>query len=190
MCQKNSVWDESREELIEWLENGQSMFAHYKPEDKELFGNLPAMARKFGAIAELLKDDQEIIGTYVSVLQDITGNRMSKPYYTVAAVLDCVRKHYCDGCDEKPEPRLMSLEEVIERGKGAVLWVEEAQGVTWNLFPLEIDLISTHPDTDTYYLFFITYHGCKKFEATDYGTVWRCWTSRPTDEQRESAPWE
>lgn len=23
-----------------------------------------------------------------------------------------------------------------------------------------------------------------------YGIEWRCWTSRPTDEQREAAPWE
>ena len=24
----------------------------------------------------------------------------------------------------------------------------------------------------------------------DYGITWRCWTSRPTDEQREATPWE
>ena len=24
----------------------------------------------------------------------------------------------------------------------------------------------------------------------DYGITWRCWTSRPTDEQREAAPWQ
>lgn len=24
----------------------------------------------------------------------------------------------------------------------------------------------------------------------DYGIRWRCWTSRPTDEQREATPWE
>ena len=24
----------------------------------------------------------------------------------------------------------------------------------------------------------------------DYGITWRCWTSRPTDEQREAAPWD
>ena len=23
-----------------------------------------------------------------------------------------------------------------------------------------------------------------------YGKTWRCWTSRPTDEQREAAPWQ
>ena len=24
----------------------------------------------------------------------------------------------------------------------------------------------------------------------DYGITWRCWTSRPTDEQRRNEPWE
>lgn len=26
--------------------------------------------------------------------------------------------------------------------------------------------------------------------AEEYGVKWRCWTSRPTDEQRETEPWE
>ena len=26
--------------------------------------------------------------------------------------------------------------------------------------------------------------------ADDYGKTWRCWTSAPTDEQREATPWE
>ena len=26
--------------------------------------------------------------------------------------------------------------------------------------------------------------------ASDYLKTWRCWTSRPTDEQREAIPWE
>ena len=133
--------------------------------------------------------------TVIRGLECITGN------YRASYEKDCRNCLYWDSCKmnqvifdalallKAQEPRLMSLEEVIERGKGAVLWVEEAQGVTWNLFPLEIELISTHPDTDTYYMFFITYHGCKKFEATDYGTVWRCWTERPTYEQREAKPW-
>ena len=28
-----------------------------------------------------------------------------------------------------------------------------------------------------------------KYWACDYNKTWRCWTSRPTDEQREAAPW-
>ena len=44
--------------------------------------------------------------------------------------------------------------------------------------------------TGTNYLFFITYHGCKKFECEEYNRTWRCWTKRPTDEQRKTVKWE
>lgn len=87
------------------------------------------------------------------------------------------------------EPRVMNVAEVTALEAGTVLWVEEHQGVTWNLFPLEIDVSSIHPDTGTNYLFFITYHGCKKFECEEYNRTWRCWTERPTDEQRKATPW-
>ncbi len=87
------------------------------------------------------------------------------------------------------EPRVMNVTEVSACEVGTVLWVEERQGVTWNLFPLEIETNSIHPDTGTAYLFFITYHGLKKFECEEYNQVWRCWTSRPTDEQRKAVKW-
>ena len=28
------------------------------------------------------------------------------------------------------------------------------------------------------------------YAIAQYGVTWRCWTSRPTDEQREATPWE
>lgn len=87
------------------------------------------------------------------------------------------------------EPRLMPVSEVVASVNGTVLWVEERQGVTWNLFPLEIYTISTHPDTGTHYLFFITYESLKKFECDEYNKTWRCWTSRPTDAQKDTEPW-
>ena len=88
------------------------------------------------------------------------------------------------------EPRMMMEGEVTASKEGTVLWVEERQGVTWNLFPLEIETSSTHPDTGTDYLFFITYHDIRKFECDEYNRTWRCWTKRPTDAQREATPWE
>ena len=88
------------------------------------------------------------------------------------------------------EPRVMKVTEVTACEVGTVLWVEERQGVTWNLFPLEIDVSSTHPDTGTNYLFFITYHDIRKFECSEYNQTWRCWTVRPTDEQRKAVKWE
>lgn len=86
-------------------------------------------------------------------------------------------------------PRVMCAAEVADCPEGTVLWVEERQGVTWNLFPLEIETSSSHPDTGTDYLFFITYHDIRKFECSEYNQTWRCWTSRPTDEQRKAVKW-
>ena len=91
---------------------------------------------------------------------------------------------------KEQEPRVMKVTEVSACEVGTVLWVEERQGVTWNLFPLEIETSSTHPDTGTDYLFFITYHDLRKFECSEYNQTWRCWTSRPTDEEREATPWQ
>ena len=83
----------------------------------------------------------------------------------------------------------MDVTEVTSFPEGKVLWVEERQGVTWNLFPLEIDISSIHPDTGTAYLFFIAYHDIRKFECDEYNRTWRCWTGRPSDEQRKDAMW-
>ena len=33
-------------------------------------------------------------------------------------------------------------------------------------------------------------HECVTANYMDYGIRWRCWTSRPTDEQREATPWD
>jgi len=89
-----------------------------------------------------------------------------------------------------PVAMVMNVTEVSACEIGNVLWVEERQGVTWNLFPLEIETSSTHPDTGTDYLFFITYHDVRKFECSEYNQTWRCWTQRPTDEQRRAEPWK
>ena len=88
------------------------------------------------------------------------------------------------------EPRVMKVTEVTACEVSTVLWVEERQGVTWNLFPLEIDVSSTHPDTGTNYLFFITYHDIRIFECDEYNRTWRCWSARPTDEQRKAVKWD
>lgn len=87
------------------------------------------------------------------------------------------------------EARVMDVAEVTACEEGTVLWVEERQNVTWNLFPLEIYVTSTHPDTGTAYLILITCHDCMKFECDEYNRTWRCWTTKPTDVQREATPW-
>ena len=86
------------------------------------------------------------------------------------------------------EPRVMTLEEVVARcGEPAYLEsrnsrkstyvliydVQEGMGITG----VRIGL--TQPGHITIW------------PARDlYGVKWRCWTARPTDEQREATPWQ
>lgn len=81
------------------------------------------------------------------------------------------------------EPRVLTLEEIT---KTDVVWLE-CYGICSNLFkaalpkhPLNINDstwdFQTHPYTETMFL-------------AEYGKNWRCWTSKPTDEQRKATPW-
>lgn len=82
------------------------------------------------------------------------------------------------------EPRVMTLDEV-KASKGGDLYLE----------------LSDSPN-DVPYITASTLDGVGKYGVSFYHTVcdfstygrraygWRCWTSRPTDEQREATSWE
>jgi hypothetical protein len=108
-------------------------------------------------------------------------------------ILDELKKYYLGGIVDaidmaikalKPqEPHVMTLEEV-KASKGNDLYLE----------------LSNHPD-ETPYITAATLDEVGKIWVNFYHTVcnfcdygrrvygWRCWTSRPTDEQREAEPW-
>lgn len=86
------------------------------------------------------------------------------------------------------EPRVMTLEE-IEDALDNVVWLDIpgaenlADGFSLimaysrkNGFVLLDSPFGDNPSQD-------------RFEYTDYNKTWRCWTSRPTDEQRAVTPW-
>lgn len=83
------------------------------------------------------------------------------------------------------EPMVMSLEEVKHLTYGSPYIIEtnlpkEEPRLMYGLFShLGLQGIFSFAFTDGRgYLF-----------AVDYGKRWRCWTSRPTGEQREATPW-
>ena len=116
---------------------------------------------------------------------DDTGTSLCNVPQIVADAIEAL-----EAKEAEQKPRLLTMEEVLAEEAGAVLWVEEAQGVVWNLFPLEIYVTSKHPDTGTHYIFFITYHDIKQFECDEYNRTWRCWNTRPTEAQTKAAPWD
>ena len=79
----------------------------------------------------------------------------------------------CEFVDDQPtiqsdEPRVMTLEEThnVE-----VVWAEDRS--TREVYPC---IVKNNNMNDS--------------KLYKYGVKWRCWTSRPTDEQRKAVKWE
>ena len=44
-------------------------------------------------------------------------------------------------------------------------------------------------EDDSFYVYYIGTDVGDRLRSCDYDKTWRCWTARPTDEQREKMPW-
>lgn len=82
------------------------------------------------------------------------------------------------------EPRVVKMSE-LTAGEPMLVWLEDIDkeetvaGMIFDYVPGRLG-------------FKLTYHGCmdRIYPLIDeYLTRWRCWTSRPTDAQREAIPW-
>lgn len=103
--------------------------------------------------------------------------------------------------------RVMTLEEVKEigrfefdntdRSKETVVWFEKRNGNAFNggLAPSRIEYCY-HPEYgDDEYCDSVTQYVSgsvvtSRLHCGVYGKKWRCWTQRPTDEQREKVKWD
>ena len=87
------------------------------------------------------------------------------------------------------EPRVMTLEE-LEDALDTVVWLDIPN--TENLAD-GYSLIMAYSHKNGF-IFLESPFGDNpsqdRFEYKDYGITWRCWTSRPTDEQREAVKWD
>ena len=86
---------------------------------------------------------------------------------------------------KEQEPRVMTLEEVrhLRSLYDGAVWLEALSG----LFPALPEICMSN------ITFFVAiplsnYRGY--FDNEYYGKTWRCWTARPTDEQRRAVKWE
>ena len=82
-------------------------------------------------------------------------------------------------------PRVMTLEEVRQFVYGSPYIIEtnlpgDEPRLMWGLY--------SHQGVSGNFDFAIT-DGRKRLFDADYGKTWRCWTQRPTKEQREAEPW-
>ncbi|MBQ6960842.1 MAG: hypothetical protein IJP78_07705 [Clostridia bacterium] len=87
------------------------------------------------------------------------------------------------------EPRVMTLDEVLAHDyKDGPLWLETIDNVITCGFAYcyKYYVQFSIPVMENEYLL-----KRDTWNRTDtYNKIWRCWTSRPTDEQREATPWE
>lgn len=81
---------------------------------------------------------------------------------------------------KEKEPRVMTLEEAKSLKQDTVVWYEH-DGINRPRPRI------VHYADDRCIVF--TDGGKWQYDADGYSSHWRCWTSRPTDEQREAIPW-
>ena len=82
------------------------------------------------------------------------------------------------------EPRVMTLEEIT---KAEVVWTEYSRFLFENAEMIELPHHPLKKEDKTWDFQTSTYEVTEFLD--EYGKTWRCWTSRPTDEQREATPW-
>lgn len=78
------------------------------------------------------------------------------------------------------EPRVMTRKE-IEGSDGAEFYSEHKG---------EEYLYMDHTEGPAYIMGNMGRFSLKHLRWEDYGKTWRCWTSRPSDEQRKAVKWE
>ena len=85
------------------------------------------------------------------------------------------------------EPRVLTLEEVLS-SPDTMIWVDEI----WNdENSAEQYALIENFTYENCYVILRFFDGSSSEESTHYyNEKWRCWTSRPTKEQREATPWK
>ena len=108
------------------------------------------------------------------------------PYIAVEGetVLACQGKLTEDAVSslKAQEPRVMTIDEVMESGD-TLMWLE-VKCLDTNI------LAPTSPyDDNASDSFSVSFQSGHVQTRGLYGKQWRCWTSKPTDEQRKATPW-
>ncbi len=89
-----------------------------------------------------------------------------------------------------PVARVMTLEEVQDAHDEEVpVWLESCG--TWHGrkgFWIFVYWVNIEKETMFYNATHMCTYGCLGIRS--YNKIWRCWTAKPTDAQREATPWE
>lgn len=83
-------------------------------------------------------------------------------------------------------PRVLTLEEV--KAKPDYAWIEKLDSK--KTYIVLFDFTTVLSDLSSYAHMWNNYGKDELLLLLLYNKTWRCWTSRPTDEQREAIPWK
>ena len=87
----------------------------------------------------------------------------------------------------------MTLDELSTNGDDDVIYIETALFIdgkrATEIKPAIFQPDNCSPEEDGYYCIVSSWGNSGFYHEENYGFDWRCWTSRPTDAQREAAPW-
>lgn len=89
-------------------------------------------------------------------------------------------------------PRIMTLEEIIKNGDDEPLFLEYVLPKKTVLKPAVFQPENSDMEKKQHSDACVVSAWCASgfYNINEYGKTWRCWTTRPTDEQRKEAKWE
>ena len=86
---------------------------------------------------------------------------------------------------DKPMQKPLTLE---ESNRAPWVYFEERPNgsIEYDIYPSIVNYRIGYSFVDIEHM----YRGDVEYKANDYGVIWRCWASNPTDAEREAAKWE
>ena len=107
------------------------------------------------------------------------------------AIKEASRDDFIELCKSSDEPRVMTLEEIGSVLK-TPLWKEtkRAHKDLYTGWVLAYEIQKGKGITGTRLGMSEPSGRVVWYRLDDYGKTWRCWTARPTDEQREAVKWD
>ena len=133
-------------------------------------------------------DAVDALGNIADICIDWDGYRTADGLGGLINEIWAYARYCADRLFKAQKPRVMTLEEVKKHdNQNGCVWFELPTYNADAAFVLKEDDFMTQV-ISPYILGEPINHGY--WTNSNYGKNWRCWTSRPTDEQREATPWE
>ena len=123
---------------------------------------------------KVIKSIEEAIQNFSRHSGDEYGREYDYAYVEVETLEDAL------ALLKAQEPRVMDFDDVVG---GDECWLEAVNGACGYA-----DCYA-YTGTGEVQVFRCKYDNPQYIMGRDYLKTWRCWTSRPTDEQREAIPW-